>query len=212
MCNLLRVQWTLVPRHAPLPWIACGGCGIPRPFQSSGKVRLNANGKTLDAWLIYKCTVCAKTWNRPIFERRNVHDIDPATVAALHGNDPRWIRAQAFQIDALRRHTHRIEESDDVLVQRKILTPGAGPWTSGEIKLIVPLPTKLRLDRLLARELGASRSRIQAWLDDGTLQIEPPHQSGFRRSLKHGCCIRIECSTGPAAKMILLRLIADSGP
>src|SRR5438105_4609827 len=100
MSNSLRVRWTIVPRTAPQPWVACSACGSLRPFQSSGKIRLNANGKKLDAWLVYKCSACDKTWNRPLFERQNIRDISPATLAALQSNDPEWIRTQAFDLQA----------------------------------------------------------------------------------------------------------------
>src|SRR5262245_3000233 len=110
MCKALRVRWTITPRTAPQPWITCSGCGSLRAFRSSNKIRLNANGRKLDAWLIYKCTSCDRTWNRTIFERRNVRDIDPVTLEALQSNDPHWIRAEAFNLEALKRETPRIDE------------------------------------------------------------------------------------------------------
>ena len=54
-------------------------CGDSRRFRSSGKVRLNANGRKLDAWLIYKCESCDRTWNLPLLERAVVGGLDPAT-------------------------------------------------------------------------------------------------------------------------------------
>ncbi|MFC0803867.1 DUF1062 domain-containing protein [Ensifer sp. P24N7] len=80
MCNTLQVRWTIIPLIPPQPWVACSGCGGVRAFESSNKIRLNANGRKLDAWLIYKCSTCDRTWNRPIFERRNVRDIRPAVL------------------------------------------------------------------------------------------------------------------------------------
>jgi hypothetical protein len=121
MCNALQVRWTVVPKIAPQPWIACSGCGGLRAFRSSNKVRLNANGRKLDAWLIYKCTTCDKTWNRPIFERRNVRDIEPAALEALQSNDPDWIRAETFNLDALRRKSQRIDEFADLDVRKRLL-------------------------------------------------------------------------------------------
>ena len=93
MCDTFRVRWTIIPQIAPQPWIACSGCGGLRAFQSSGKIRLNANGRRLDAWLIYKCLACEKTWNRPIFERQTVRDISPAVLDALQSNDPLALEA-----------------------------------------------------------------------------------------------------------------------
>ncbi|MGK6315295.1 DUF1062 domain-containing protein [Neorhizobium sp. DT-125] len=58
MCDILRVEWTVIPKSPPRPILSCAGCGSQRPFRSSGRIRLNASGKRLDAWLIYKCTAC----------------------------------------------------------------------------------------------------------------------------------------------------------
>ncbi len=197
MCNILRVQWTIIPRIAPEPWIVCSGCGGLRPFQSSGKIRLNANGKKLDAWLVYKCSGCDKTWNQTIFERRNVRDINPPTLNALHSNDPEWIRTQAFDIDALRREAHRIDEFGDVDVYKIVLSREGDAWTTLEIELAVPLPAGLRLDRLLATELRISRSRLEAFQDAKKLQTDPHHKDMLQRRIKHGLRIALDLSGEP---------------
>lgn len=194
MCAILRVQWTIIPRIAPQPWIVCSGCGGLKPFQSSGKIRLNANGKKLDAWLIYKCLACDKTWNRPIFERRNVRDINPATLQALHANDPAWIRSQAFDIAALRRKSRRIEEFGDVEVQKKSMSSESDAWTTLEIELIVPLPAGVRLDRLLAAELQISRSRLEIFHNAEKIRTDPGHKDMLRRRIKHGLRITLDLS------------------
>ena len=88
MRHISEVQWTLTPKIAPQPWIACRGCGVLKPFRSSDKIRLNANGRKLDAWLIYKCVTCDNTWKRTLFERLDVRDIQPTVLEALQSNDP----------------------------------------------------------------------------------------------------------------------------
>lgn len=194
MCTILRVQWTIIPQIAPQPWIVCSGCGGLKPFQSSGKIRLNANGKKLDAWLIYKCLACDKSWNRPILERQNVRDINPATLQALHANDPAWIRTQAFDIAALRRKSQRVDESSDIDVQKKALSREGDAWMALEIALIVPLPTGMRLDRLLAAELSLSRSRLEVFQDAEKLRTDPVHKDMLRRRIKHGLRITLDLS------------------
>lgn len=191
MCNAFEVRWTIIPRTAPRPWIACGGCGALKPFQASGKIRLNANGRRLDAWLIYKCLACDKTWNRPIFERRNIRDIDPAVLAALQSNDPGWIRAEAFNLEALRRKAQRVDEFHDVEVARD-LPQDARDWTRLTIELIVPLPVGLRLDRLLASELKISRTRLQALHDRGALRTNSGRPDILRRRIRTGTRIVID--------------------
>ncbi len=91
MCNTLQVRWTIIPQTSSSALDRMRRMGGMRAFQSSGKIRLNANGRKLDAWLIYKCIACEKAWNRPIFERQNVRDNDPDIHEALQSNDPEWI-------------------------------------------------------------------------------------------------------------------------
>ncbi|WP_262576530.1 DUF1062 domain-containing protein [Agrobacterium tumefaciens] len=192
MCNVLRVQWTITPRTAPQPWLACSGCGDLRAFQASGKIRLNANGRKLDAWLIYKCLICDKSWNRPIFERQNVRDISPSVMEALQSNDPQWIRAETFNLEALRRKSKRIDEFPEFDIEKKIKDEPPD-WTKAEIDLTVPLQTGIRLDRLLASELGLSRSMLQKLHDGGTIRAP---SDLLRRRLKNGTRIVIECCDG----------------
>jgi hypothetical protein len=194
MCNVLRVRWTIVPQTAPQPWIACSGCRGPRPFECSGKIRLNANGRMLDAWLIYKCQACQKTWNRPIFERQNVRDINPAVLDALQSNDAKWIREEAFNIEALRRKSQRIDESTAFDVKQTILRDNVD-WTKLEIELEVPFPTRTRLDRLLASELAVSRARLQTLHSAGMLRVDLNRADVLRQRIKTGMKIAIDIST-----------------
>ncbi|MBW9056164.1 DUF1062 domain-containing protein [Rhizobium mesosinicum] len=206
MCDTLRVRWTVTPKAAPQPWISCSGCGGMRAFQSSDKIRLNANGRKLDAWLIYKCLTCDKTWNRPLFERKNVRDIDPAILEALQSNDPEWIRAESFNLDALRRKSQRIDEFPEFDILREVLRETAG-WTRLEIELVAPLPARIRLDRLLASELKLSRTRLRTLRENGLLRTNPDRADILRRGISTGIDVMIdlaaiadrELSWGPLA-------------
>ncbi|KEA07193.1 hypothetical protein CN09_09695 [Rhizobium rhizogenes] len=191
MCTILKVRWTINPRTAPQPWIACSGCGGLKPFRSSSKIRLNANGKKLDAWLVYKCSACDKTWNRTLFERQNVRGIAPATLEALQSNDPNWIRTQEFDLDALRHKAQRIDEFADADVRKDVLGETDG-WRRLEIELVLTVPINMRMDRLLAFELGISRSRLQALHEGAKLQIHPDRADAMRRRVKDGIRIALD--------------------
>jgi hypothetical protein len=193
MRNTLQVHWTVIPRRAPQPWIACSGCGGLRAFQSSNKIRLNANGRKLDAWLIYKCIVCEKTWNRPIFERRTIRDIDPTVLEALQSNDPDWIRAEAFNLETLRRKARRIDEFPEFEVRKELLRD-ARDCEVLEIELSVPLPTSTRLDRLLASELGISRAQLSALHANAVLWTNPDSTDILRRRIRTGTRVTINLS------------------
>ena len=193
MCRSLHVRWTLIPKIAPQPWLACSGCGGLSAFQSSDKIRLNANGRKLDAWLIYKCTGCDKTWNRTIFERKNVRDIDSATLEALQSNDPDWIRAETFNLEALRRKSQRITEFAEFEIRKELLRE-AQDWNHLEIELSVSFPTGARLDRLLASELRVSRSQLSALHEAGLLKTNPDRSDVLRRQIRNGLRLTLDLS------------------
>jgi hypothetical protein len=191
MGNTLQIRWTIIPRFAPQPWIVCRGCGGLRAFQSSNKIRLNANGRKLDAWLIYKCMACDKTWNRPIFERRNVRDINPTVLEALQSNDPIWIRRETFNLEALRRKSQRIDEFPEFEVRKEVLRDAANREHL-QIELSVPLPTCTRLDRLLATELGISRTRLRALHESASLRTHPDRTDILRRRIRTGIRVTVD--------------------
>jgi hypothetical protein len=191
MCNILEVRWTLTPKIAPRPWIACRQCGASKPFRSSGKIRLNANGRKLDAWLIYKCVACDNTWKRTLLERSDVRDIQPAILEALQSNDPYWIRERAFDVADLKRTTQRVDEFTEVNVQKKALSRAA-EHNSLHICLSVPFSTRVRLERLLASELGLTRSRVRALQQASKLRVDPDRRNALRRPPKQGMRIILD--------------------
>jgi hypothetical protein len=147
---------------------------------------VNANGKRVDAWLIYKCTSCDNTWNRPILERRHVSTIEPRLLASLQANDPDLCRRLAFE--TLPRKL-RVTHFDDAAVRKEVVSGSARPVCRLEIVCVVPETTGLRVDRLLATGLRLSRSRIQNMQNAGHLAVCP---DGLRRPLRNGLQVRID--------------------
>ena len=188
MSDVLRVQWNVIPSGAPQPWLNCNRCRSTTRFRASDKIRVNASGKRIDAWLIYKCASCDNTWNRPILERQPVSTIDPELLAALQASDPDLSRRLAFDVATLR-NASRVEHFDDVIVRKETVSGCAGSPRRLQITCVVPEPTGLRVDRLLSTELRLSRSRIQNMQDGGHLAACP---GGLRRPLRHGLRVRID--------------------
>ena len=188
MSDVLRVQWKVIPASAPQPWLNCSRCRGATRFRTSDKIRVNANGKRIDAWLIYRCTSCDNTWNRPILERQPVSTIDRQLLAALQASDPDLLRRLAFDVATLR-STPRVEHFDDVIVRKETVSGCAGRPRRLEITCAIPEPTGLRVDRLLSTELRLSRSRIQNMQESGHLTACP---GSLRRPLRQGLRVRIE--------------------
>ena len=147
---------------------------------------MNANGKRLDAWLIYKCRSCDSTWNRPILERRHVSTIEPRLLAALQASDPDLCRRLAFE---KWRRKLKVEHFDDATVRKEVVCGSAWPTGRLEIVCVVAETTGLRVDRLLANELRLSRSRVRSMQDAGHLAAWPADLS---RPLRDGLRLRME--------------------
>jgi hypothetical protein len=204
MSSILCVQWTIIPSTPPQPWLACSRCRDIRPFRCSEKFRLNANGKRLDAWLIYRCRSCDNTWNRPVLERRNRRDIDPLFLHALETNDPHWIRRYAFDVVSLRSKTERGEEFMDFEVHKRLLSAGPKPFSKLGILLAVSVPTSLRTDRLLASELGLSRRRIEDLTAKGRLAATAAGACALRKSVRDGTRIEFDLAAETDGEAIAL--------
>ncbi|TKT54448.1 DUF1062 domain-containing protein [Rhizobiaceae bacterium LC148] len=191
MCDILHVEWTVTSKIPPRPILPCSGCGAQKPFRSSGKTRLNANGRRLDAWLIYRCIDCEKTWNRPILERQNVRQIEPAVLEALQASAPAFVASLEFDAEALRARASRIEESTEFEVRKGAIS-GTERWRRIGITLALPFPIGLRLDRLLAGELGLSRSRLERLFETGEIKVEPERKDTLKRDIRNGTIVTLD--------------------
>jgi hypothetical protein len=203
MSSALRIHWTIAPEIAPRPLINCNRCGFVKAYRCSEKFRVNANGKRIDVWLIYRCVDCDNSWNFGILERCNRRDIVPALLAALESNDPSLVRSHAFDIVALRNQVGRVEEFPDAVVRKRVIGGIKRGAMALELRLGLEVPVSLRLDRLLANELGISRSRLQALDERRLLTIEPDGAKALRKPVREGVTIRIDLASEPDRRTII---------
>ncbi|MCR9219691.1 MAG: DUF1062 domain-containing protein [Alphaproteobacteria bacterium] len=208
MTETVAVRWTIAPSAPPRPRLWCGGCGATRPFESSGKARLNANGGKLDAWLIYRCCACGGTWNRPIFRRSAVREIDPALLQALQDNDPRVVARLALDATALRRVAAAVDHAPAAVVDRRLLSGAGASPERLTIQIAAPVPVGLRLDRLLAAELGLSRAALKDLTIRGPVSIAPHGARALRRAAADGVRVDVEASRDPALAAAAGRVVA----
>jgi hypothetical protein len=174
--DLRSERWSLRPLELPRPWRYCASCGTARAFVCSERFRVNAQKKSLDVWLNYRCESCEDLWKFPLLERRSVSELGSA-LENFARHDAATVWKYAFDIPRLRLHVIRIDGNVRVHVER---TPLAGVTAAPGyicIEFAVPFPCDLRLDRLLAGELGVSRS---------SLQIDPQQLDALRKRVRDG--------------------------
>ncbi|MBO7514741.1 MAG: DUF1062 domain-containing protein [Lachnospiraceae bacterium] len=82
----------------------CGGCGKKQEFINSCKFRVNANGKSIDVWLIYRCKKCKHSKNLTIYERVRPGKIPADQYERFLDNDMDMALEYGRNIDFLKRN------------------------------------------------------------------------------------------------------------
>ena len=195
----LRVRWQIAPLDPPRIWRHCGHCRSKRPFFSSGSFRCNAQKKRLDVWLIYRCAACGRTWNYPLFERCPVGEVPEPLFRAIAHNCADTARSFANDATRLRAYVDRVEPCSGVSVEKTILEGTAAAPASLAILLVLTAPCDLRLERLLAKELGLSRSIVRKLGESGSLRVAPDGKSVLREAVRDGQTVTLDLAALPAS-------------
>ena len=174
--DLRSERWSIRPLELPRPWLYCASCATPRAFVCSERFRVNAQKKSLDVWLNYRCESCEDVWKFPLLERRPVAELGP-TLDDFARHDRATVWKYAFDIARLRPHVIRVDTDVRVQIERSPLADAVVQAGYVCIELDVPFPCDLRLDRLLARQLGIAR---------GKLQLSPEQRGALRKRVRDG--------------------------
>ena len=85
---LPAVTWRLRQTRLPRLRGRCAACAAASTFDPTGRFRVNANGKTIDVWLLLRCQGCGQVRKVTAVERSPLRSIDPALLRRYHDNDP----------------------------------------------------------------------------------------------------------------------------
>jgi len=152
------VVWRVEPLAPPAVVRRCPRCDVARPFASTGRFRLNGNGRRLDLWLIYSCGSCDATWNLDVARRVAVGALG-ADLPRYERNDPQLARRVAFDASLLAAAGVRPEPVAWALVHEAVPLPA-------RVTIRCDWGPAPRLDAVLARGLGLSRAAAtQAQVD-----------------------------------------------
>jgi hypothetical protein len=179
------------PIAPPRPRRYCPTCKAAGEFVCNERFRVNAQKKTIDVWLNYRCSSSDGVWKAPVIERRPVSQLSSALLEAFARDDQATVWRYAFDVARLRPRVLRIDTNVRMRVERSRIECGSGDAALACLHLEVPFPCALRLDRLLAPELTQPRTQLHRWHEDGnswslpsnaTLCIDP-----FARGSAFGC-------------------------
>lgn len=178
--GVAEVVWRIVPATPPRIVRHCPRCQRARPFASTERFRINAQQRHLDVWLIYQCTDCEARWKRELMSRCSPEDLGDLYPLLL-ANDAETARRFGFEVNGF-----ALESDDEVRIER--IGAADSPL---RIRLEVPFPCDLRLERLLAKELDLSRSRLRRLAESGAVEISPGGVEALQRAVRNGTSILV---------------------
>ena len=176
-------RWSIRPLELPRPWRYCASCGTARAFVCSERFRVNANKKSLDVWLNYRCASCEDVWKFPLFERRTVSELGGVQLEAFARHEQAVVWKYAFDVARLKPHVIKVDTDVRVQIERSSLVCDAMPGHLC-IHFDVPFACDIRLDRLLAGELGISRSALER-------RVAPEQREALRKRVRDGQVYRL---------------------
>jgi hypothetical protein len=178
-------NWVVVPTCLPLVLRRCHGCASEH-FRASGKFRVNANHKLIDAWLLALCTVCGETTKLTVLERMNVRSVRPDLLDLLHDNDP-GLTAELLQDPVVRRRNRIALDWDNAW---RLDTGGSDQLEGEAIEVSVRFAARIpvRPVRLIAEGFGFSRAEVERLITEGNLvsavRLSGKLSGGFTFTLK----------------------------
>lgn len=164
------IIWSLRVKAAPTADRYCKRCGTKTAFASSGLFRVNAQQKSLDVWLIYKCTVCDTTWNLTVLSRVAPRSIPPVLLRGFYENDGELALRYAADAALIKRNGAQPGQPDIEVVGADI-----AHGESVRIRLIPEQPLEIKAATVLRKKLGLSGSEFDKLLASGTLVCVSGH-------------------------------------
>jgi hypothetical protein len=163
--------WLVVPTCLPLVRRRCHVCASER-FRASGKFRVNANHKLLDAWLLALCTACGETAKLAVLERMNVRSVRPELLDRLHHNDP-GLTAELLQDPVVQRRNRIALDWDNAW---RLDTGGPDHLDREVIDVSVRFAARIpvRPARLIAEGCGLSRAEVERLITERRLVSAVP--------------------------------------
>ncbi len=166
----LRKQWIIIPDELPSVLKKCSKCGEKTEFKNSGKFRVNANGRLLDIWMIFRCSRCETSFNMSIYERLEAGRVDQAEYKGFLNNSPDLILRYGNDRNLFARN--KAEASKNRTEYQVMTGETAKPCLDAEIMEVevkISAGFDLRVDALLVRQLSESRSIIKKWCEEGLI-------------------------------------------
>ncbi|MFJ2240823.1 DUF1062 domain-containing protein [Streptomyces sp. NPDC087859] len=157
-------NWVVMPTCLPLVLRRCHTCAS-ETFRASGKFRVNAHHKLIDAWLLVLCASCGDTAKLTVLERVNVRSVRPELLDRLHDNDL-GLTAELLQDPVVQRRNRIALDWDGAW---RLDTGGSDHLDAEVLDVSVRFAARVpvRPVRLIAEGCGLSRAEVERLIAEG---------------------------------------------
>lgn len=146
----------------------CRKCKEKKEFLCSGQFRINAQRKSLDIWLIYKCKFCGTTWNAEVYSHISPQAIKPELLEAFYGNDEALARQISVDPDFLRRN--KVETGLPVY---HVIGDTFSPDEEVMLEIKSKHSINIRVASIIRKKLHLSQKDYLKLIDDGKVRSIP---------------------------------------
>lgn len=163
--ELAPIVWNIKYCAPPNVLRYCKKCGKKNEYVCSGEFRVNAQQKTLDIWLIYKCVQCNTTWNSTIYSRVSPPSLGVTLLERFHSNDEILALQYAMNISLLQKNGAAIR-----MPAYQIIGEDVSLENSAIIKIQSQYFLPLKISSVLRTKLSISQRELDNLLSSNRIQ------------------------------------------
>ncbi|WP_194822432.1 DUF1062 domain-containing protein [Micromonospora sp. S-DT3-3-22] len=180
-----KALWVVSERALPTIVRPCVSCRSTR-HRPTGKIRVNANHKLLDVWLLICCVLCGRTSKIPVHERVAVRPLDNERLLMFENNDPAVVRQLAMDATLARRAAYRLDWTGTWRLDTDLPFYDLQRTDAAPLEVIVrfEVPVPVRVGKLLTAGFGLSRSALRGMVDSGRIRLPLPVTARAREDFR----------------------------
>ncbi|MEV4621089.1 DUF1062 domain-containing protein [Asanoa sp. NPDC049573] len=167
-----KALWVVSELGLPTIVRSCVSCGSTR-HSPTGKIRVNANHKLLDVWLLICCDRCDRTSKIPVHERVNVRALGNERLLRFENNDPAMVRQLTMDPTLARKGAYQLDWTGTWQLDTDIPFYDLQREDAAPLEVIVrfELPAPIRVEKLLTTGFGLSRPAVRGMVDSGRIRL-----------------------------------------
>lgn len=175
-----KIVWEIECLSSPPIFKYCKKCGEKKAFICSGQFRVNAQRKSLDVWLIYKCSSCDTTWNATLYSRISPQSLKSELLEAFYKNDEMLVEQFAMNSDLL--HKNGVEVG---LPLYSIIGEEFSPNEDVTLEIKSKFAVQIKVASVVREKLHLSKKEYFQMIDDRKI-ISIPERDLHKCKLKNG--------------------------